>query len=344
MTHTSGAHGADVARPTMRDVAREAGVSQSLVSIVFRGAPGASEATRKKVMQVADELGYVRDESARSLRAARSTNIGVVFETRQPFHGELLDGLYAATADLPNVLVLSAVSQARDEDAAIRDLASYRCGVLVLLGPHLSEEKLSALASTMPVVSIARRSTSPDVDWVVSDDAQGMSLAIDHLMGLGHRDITFLSGPDSPGGREREHAFEDAVESRDLIGGVSIVPAGMSEDEGAAAADRLLASGTLPTAIIAFNDRCAAGVLDVFIRAGVRVPEDVSVIGFDDSPIASRRPISLTSVRQDPISLARFATERAVQRLSPHGPASEPRGTILPVSLTVRATTGGPRA
>lgn len=334
MPHSTGA-----GRPTMRDVARAAGVSQSLVSIVFRGAPGASEVTRAKVMQAADELGYVRDESARSLRAARSTNIGVVFQTRQPFHSELLDGLYAATAGLPNRLILSAVSETRDETVAIHDLVSYRCGALVLLGSRLSDAAMAGLGGTVPVISIARRAASPQIDWVVSDDAQGMGLALDHLVELGHRSIVFLSAPVSPGGLEREHAFEDAAQSR-ALGGVTIAAGGMSENEGVEAAERMLAAGTLPTAVIAFNDRCALGVLDVFVRNGVRVPGDVSLVGFDDSSIAVRRPILLTSVRQDPFSLARFAVERATQRMSPVGPASEPRGTILPVSLTVRSTTG----
>lgn len=334
------AHNTGAGRPTMRDVARAANVSQSLVSIVFRGAPGASQATRAKVMRVADQLGYVRDESARSLRAARSTNIGVVFQTRQPFHSELLDGLYAATAGLANRLILSAVSETRDESVAIGDLVSYRCGALVLLGSRLPDADVAKLGSTVPVVSIARRAASPRIDWVASDDAQGMGLALDHLMGLGHRSIVFLSAPVSPGGLEREHAFEDAAQSRGLGGDVTIEAGGMTENEGVAAAEQMLSSGTLPTAVIAFNDRCALGVLDVFVRNGVQVPGEVSLVGFDDSSIASRRPILLTSVRQDPLSLARFAVERAIQRMSPAGPASEPRGTILPVSLTVRSTTG----
>lgn len=333
-------HSADPARPTMRDVAREAGVSQSLVSIIFRGAPGASDATRRRVQEVADRLGYVRDESARSLRSARSTNIGVVFQTRQPFHSEMLDGLYAATMGMPNRLILSAVSEARDEAVAIRDLVSYRCGALVLLGPRMPEEDLIGLGGTIALVSVARRCPSADVDWVVSDDAQGMGLALDHLVGLGHRRITFLSAPVSPGGREREHAFQDAAETRGLTDEVTIARGGMTEAEGVEAAERILSLPELPSAVIAFNDRCALGVLDVLIRAGVDVPGDLSLIGFDDSPIASRKPILLTSVRQDPMSLARFAVERAVQRMSPGGPASEPRGTILPVTLTVRSTTG----
>ncbi len=333
-------------RPTMRDVARAAGVSQSLVSIIFRGAPGASDETREKVLRIAEELGYVRDESARSLRASRSTSIGVVFQTRQPFHSELLDGLYAATVGRPNRLVLSAVSDVRDEAVAIRDLVSYRCGALVLLGPRLPEEEFLRLSAGIPVISVARRCSSPGIDWVASDDAQGMNLALDHLQGLGHRRIVYLSAPVSPGGRERQHAFEDAVESHGLGAEVAIRPGGMTEQKGAEAAEELIAarrSGEpLPTAVIAFNDRCALGVLEVLMRGGVRVPEEVSLVGFDDSEIASRRPILMTSVRQDPTILARFAAERAVQRLGGE-PAGEARGTVLPVSLTVRSTTGPAR-
>jgi DNA-binding LacI/PurR family transcriptional regulator len=337
--HTTSEHAAG-RRPTMRDIAREVGVSQSLVSIVFRDAPGASDETRQKVLETADRLGYVRNESARSLRSTRSTSIGVAFQTRQPFHGELLDGLYAATADLPNRLVLSAVSDFRDEAAAIRSLVSYRCGALVLLGSRLSEDEILRLSSGIPVVSVARRCSSPNVDWVVSDDFQGMSLALDHLTSLGHRRIVYLSAPISPGGRERQHAFEDAAESHRLDTEVTIRTSGMTEQDGAEAATALLGEGTLPSAVIAFNDRCALGLLDVLVRHGIRVPDELSVIGFDDSEIASRTPISMTSVRQDPTSLAQFAVERALQRLAATGPANTPRGTILPTSLTVRSTTG----
>jgi len=330
-------------RPTMRDVARAAGVSQSLVSIVFRGVPGAGEQTRRRVLEAADRLGYVRDESARSLRAREATTLGVCFQARGPFHHELLDGLYVATADTTHHLVLSATSDDRGESEAIQDLLSYRCGALILLGSLLGDDELADLARTVPVVTVARRSEASEVDWVASDDAQGMQELLGHLKGLGHTDIAFLSCPEAAGGVDRLRAFEAAAGSQGLEACVRVLPGGMTEQAGAAVAEDLLAAGDLPTAVVGFNDRAALGVIDVFIRRGVRIPADVSVVGFDDSEIASRDPIRMTSVHQDPAGLARFAAERAIQRLSAAGPATQARGTLLPTSLVVRTTTGPAR-
>lgn len=330
-------------RPTMRDVAREAGVSQSLVSIVFRGVPGAGEDARRRVLEAADRLGYVRDESARSLRSRQATTLGVTFQARGPFHHELLDGLYLATAETPHHLVLSAVSDSRGEGTAIQDLLEYRCGALVLLGSAKTEDELAELAGRVPVVCVARRSAAPGVDWVASDDVPGMYQAVGHLKELGHADVVYLSCPQAAGGRDRLRAFEAAVEAHGMGGRVRVMRGGVTEEEGATLAEELLSAGDLPTAIFGFNDRNALGVIDVLIRRGVRVPDDVSILGFDDSEVASRRPIAMTSVHQDPASLARFAAERAIQRLSGAGPAAQPRGTLLPTALVVRTTTGPAR-
>ncbi|WP_196488197.1 LacI family DNA-binding transcriptional regulator, partial [Propionibacterium freudenreichii] len=194
-------------RPTMRDVARAAGVSQSLVSIVFRGAPGAGAQTRDRVLAAARELGYVRDESARSLRASQSTSIGVCFQTRQPFHHVLLDGMYAHTAGTNHPLVLSAVSDARDEATAIRGLLAYRCGALVLLGPRGDEQSLAAMAGDTPVVVVGRRVDDRSIDWVTSDDGLGMDQAVTHLRTLGHRRVLYLSCSRAAGGPDRLQAF-----------------------------------------------------------------------------------------------------------------------------------------
>ncbi|MFT0847597.1 LacI family DNA-binding transcriptional regulator [Actinomycetaceae bacterium L2_0104] len=331
-------------RPTMRDVAREAGVSQSLVSIVFRGTTGASEATREKVLEAADRLGYVRNESARALRANAPDTIGVSFQTRQPFHHELLDGLYAATAGTGHQLVLSAVSQSRTEADAIETLLSYRSGALILLGCRLEEEELARLARTMPIVTVAQRSTAPGVDWVVSDDEAGMALAVAHLKELGHTRIRYLSCSDAAGGQDRLAAFQHAVELHGLAStAYATSDGGKDEASGAGVAEAILQSEDFPTAIIAFNDRCALGLIDVFIRNGVSIPEDISIVGFDDSEIASRPGINMTSVHQSPSDLAHFAAERAIHRLASASIPSVARGTVLPTSLTIRETTGAAR-
>ncbi|WP_271290691.1 LacI family DNA-binding transcriptional regulator [Propionibacterium freudenreichii] len=327
-------------RPTMRDVARAAGVSQSLVSIVFRGAPGAGAQTRDRVLAAARELGYVRDESARSLRASQSTSIGVCFQTRQPFHHVLLDGMYAHTAGTNHPLVLSAVSDARDEATAIRGLLAYRCGALVLLGPRGDEQSLAAMAGDTPVVVVGRRVDDRSIDWVTSDDGLGMDQAVTHLRTLGHRRVLYLSCSRAAGGPDRLQAFHDAAAANGISRSVTVADGEMTEQRGARAAERLLVGSILPTAVIAFNDRVALGLMEVLIRRGVAVPKDISVVGFDDSEIAQRDPVLMTSVHQDAESLARIAVERASQRIHPSSPPTDPHGTLVPTHLVVRSTTG----
>ena len=333
-------------RPTMRDVAREAGVSQSLVSMVFRGLPGASQETRARILDVARAMGYTRNESARALRSQQPTAIGVVFRTRQPFHDEILDSLYSVVAGIPHDLMLSATSEARGEEAAVRELVGHRCGALILLGPRSADGDLSRWAGGVPLVVVARRSDTAGA-WVVSDDRAGMTAVVDHLVGLGHRDIAYLSSPAEASGVERLGAVRDAVRAAGVQARLRVIPAGVTEDDGVAAVAEVFDGGAPPTAMIAFNDRCALGVMEALHRRGLRVPEDVSLVGYDDSSIARRPTTDLTSVRQDSTALASHAVARAVAALPQTGAtggeavvAAEhgERGVVVPVELVVRSS------
>jgi DNA-binding LacI/PurR family transcriptional regulator len=326
----------------MRDVAREAGVSQSLVSIVFRDAPGAGEQTRERVLEVARRLGYVRDESARSLRSTRPLSIGVCFRLGRPFHDAVLEGLYRAVAGTPYRLVLSAVSGSRAEEAALDDLEACRCGALLVIGSLLEESELSVRARRIPLVSVARRCDSAEIDWVVSDDEGGMDRAVAHLQGLGHESVTYLSCPGASGGEDRERAFRKVAQRLGLVGGAQVRVGGESEEEeGVRIAEEMVAAGDVPSAIIASNDSLALGVLGGLLRHGVGVPERVSVIGMDDLKALHRPRVKVTALCQDTSRLADLAIGRALRRLSPvEGRGTRPRGTILPMSLEVRDTTG----
>jgi len=133
-----------VTRLTMADVAKAAGISTALVSIVMRGVPGASDATRARVLRIADELGYVPDERARKLRQSRSRVLGVAFELQQPFHGDLVERLYAAAAAHGYDIALSAVAPTRDEPTAVEALLRERCEAVVLLGSRFTDDGLAA--------------------------------------------------------------------------------------------------------------------------------------------------------------------------------------------------------
>src|SRR5918998_4094835 len=173
-------------RLTLADVAARAGVSVPLVSIVMRDAPGASAATRERVRRIAEELGYRPDSRARLLRSARSRLIGVVFAVQQPFHGDLVGGLYTAADNADYELTLSAVTPARDERRAVTSLLQDRCEALILLGPQSPTSFLAELTARLPVVVAARAARHRALDVVRTADHEGLRQAVDHLVGLGH--------------------------------------------------------------------------------------------------------------------------------------------------------------
>jgi DNA-binding LacI/PurR family transcriptional regulator len=325
-------------RPTLEDVAARAGVSRALVSIVMRDAAGASDETRERVRRAADDIGYRPDPRARRLRQLRTKLIGVTFTAGQEFHADLVDGVYVAAEDLGYDVVLSGVTRHRDEQRAVRTLVDDRCEGLVLIGTEMPARRLADLASRVPVVVMARRVRG--VDAVRSDDVAGAVLGMEHLVGLGHRRILYLDGGKSPGAAERLRGYRRAARHAGLPELTS--PGGLTEREGAAAAADLLASKALPSAVFAFNDRCALGVMDTLIRAGVAVPEQVSVMGFDDSPLAGLAHIDLTTIRQDSAGLAKAAVQRLAARLDDARTDDAAVDITCEPTLVVRGSTARP--
>ncbi len=328
-------------RPTMADVAKHVGVSRALVSIVFRGVDGASEATRQRVLDAAAELGYRPDSLAQGLRRSRTRNLGVLFSLRRPFEVELVEHMYPVVEKLGYHLLLGAFTPGRGQDAVVDELLRYRCEGLIVVGPDLHGRDLEPLLQEVAVVEVGRGVTKGPVDVVRNDDAIGTRQAVEHLVGLGHRAIAYIDGGANPGAERRSAGYRAAMADHGLDAEIRAVPGGYTEDEGARAARSLLADG-LPTAVIAANDLCAIGVLDAVIRAGVRVPDDLSVIGYDDSRFARLPGIDLTSVRQDIPKMARLAVKAAVERLE--RPTRRPKDVVLRPKLVVRGTTAAPRA
>ena len=328
-------------RPTLADVAAAAGVSVPLVSIVMRGVPGASDASRARVRQVADELGYRPDLRARLLRQQRSRLLGVTFEVEQAFHGDLIEGIYRAAEPAGYDVALSAITPGRPEARAIDALLEDRCEAAILLGPRSSTRALSDLAAKIPVVAVARKVRSSTIDCVRTDDLIGMNAALDHLQALGHQHIAYLDGGRTPGAPERRRGMKAAAANHGLGEGLLILPAGPTEEDGVSATHRLLDPGSATTAVIAFNDRCAVGVLDTLLRAGIAVPQKMSVVGYDDSRLARISYINLTTVGQDPGQLARIAVGRAIERLEDLPVAT--RDHIVVPELVIRGTTASPR-
>jgi DNA-binding LacI/PurR family transcriptional regulator len=325
-------------RVTMEDVAARAGVSRALVSIVFRGVAGASDATRERVLAAARELDYRPDTRASRLGRSRTRMIGVTFSVGATFHGDLLQSLYTHADAAGYEVVLSGVTPERSEAAAVETLLAERCEAIVALGSTLASRDLARLAGQLPVVSVLR-AVAGNVDVVRTDDAEGQRLAVDHLVGLGHEHIALLDGGRAPGAADRRRGYRSGLRRAGHLAEL-VLPGGLTELDGASAAREFLTlTHERPTAVAAFNDRCALGFIDVVRQAGLRVPHDVSVIGFDDITHAAYPHISLTTVRQDADRLGAAAIRTVAARLSgaEHVPA-----TVIEPQLVVRTSTAPP--
>ncbi len=332
-------------RPTMADVAERAGVSRTLVSFILDGKPGAGAETRQRVLAIAREIGYQPDSAARLLAQGRSRTLGVMTDVRQLFQAELVTEIYPAAEHLGYEVLLSANLPDRSEGAVVESLLSHRCGALILLGPNEEPAFFRELATRAPVVVACRRLPGLTADTplatVRTNDAKGIRQAVDYLVGLGHRRIHHVDGGTDPGSADRSRAYKSAMRAHGLADEITVIPGAHNEEAGAAAARAMLAEPSLPTAVLAGNDRCALGILDVFTRAGIAVPEQVSLVGYDDNRLSENPRIDLTTIHQDAPEIARSTVELAVQMLVDGAPRTS--DVVLEPTLIVRGTTAAPR-
>ena len=324
-------------RVTMRDVAARAGVSRALVSIVFRDAPGASDETRARVLAAARELDYRPDTRASRLSRGRTRMLGVTFAVGHAFHGEVLRGLYAEADRAEYEVILSGVTPERPDAVAADSLLAERCEALLLLGSGLPAAAMGRLAERVPVVSLLRPVRDRSVGVVRTDDIMGLRLAVAHLRSLGHERIALLDGGRAAGAAERRQGYRRGIRAGPQLP-EQLLPGGLTELEGAAAAEAFLVLPQRPTAVAAFNDRCALGFIDVVRQAGLRVPMDVSVVGFDDIEQASYPHVALTTVRQDPARLGTAAVRWVNSRLNDLAPNGD-TSVIIEPELVIRHST-----
>ncbi len=327
-------------RARLADVATRAGVSSATVSLVLRERPGPSEATRSAVHEAAAALGYRADRSASALARKRSHLLGVVLDVSHPFHAAMVDALDGAVAGTGLDLVLSSTTSRRDEQAAVNTLLDSRCAAVVMLGTTLGGPDLDALTAECPVVVLGRAG-AVHARGVWADDALGLRLAVDHLVGLGHHRIAYADGGRGPIATSRRRGYRSAMRAHGLAPHITVVPAGPTETSGLEAGARIAAEPPLtrPTAVIAFNDRCALGLRDALLRDGVDVPGTVSVVGYDDSPLARLATVQLTSVSQNPVLLAQAGVRTVLGLLD--GPG-HPADVVIEPRLVVRSSTGPP--
>jgi len=335
--------GFGVAQPTMEDVAKLAGVSRALVSLVIRESPKVSDHARRDVLAAAARLGYRPNLPARQLASRRTTTIGVLLDDlHNPFFAEVADGVLRA-ADRHGYRVLFSAGRRRPtaEVDAIESFLGHRVDGILLVSPRLGTARIEAAAAAAPVVVVGRTLTSDRIDTVTNDERVGVDLVVDHLVELGHERIVHIDGGRGAGSGPRRSAFRAAMARHGLGDRAQVVGGDFTELSGVRAVTSLLASGDVPTAIFAGNDLSAVGALDRLEEAGLRVPADISLVGYDNTSLAAMRHISLTTVHQPRVEMGELAFDTLIERIGRAAPGAAAR-SVRP-SLVVRRTTAAPR-
>jgi DNA-binding LacI/PurR family transcriptional regulator len=327
-------------RPTMEDVAARAGVSRALVSLVMRGSPKVSEYRRAAVLRAADELGYSPHAMARSLASRTSHVLGVmVSDLHNAFWAEIVDGLDACARDQGFELVINTGGRrAPRERQALASLLSFRPAGVALLGPVVPAPAIAVAAAQSPLVLVSRSSRLSTVDTVNDDGQTGSGLAVDHLVSLGHTDIVHIDGGGGSQAAPRRTGYLAAMRRHGLT--PRVIHSEYTDVAGAKAVRELLGGRSLPTAVVAANDFNAIGAVSALEEAGLHVPDDVSVVGYDNTSLAALRHVSLTTVDQPRIEMGRLAAEALLQRV--RGERTHPVRHLLRPALVIRSTTAPP--
>ncbi len=330
--------------PTMFDVARRAGVSHQTVSRVLNGLTGVAASTKVRVEQAIAELNYTPSPAARAMAKRRSGSIGLILAGRPDYgpSGAALGFNEAARGS--GYTVSQASMRSLDADAltqAVHGLVLQRVEAIVLIsGERDGVEVIRGIDAGVPLVAVASE-PGPGLHRVAIDQYAGARLATEHLIGLGHRGIRHVTGPaDSMDAAERRRGWADAMSEHRLEVREPIVGDWLASSGDAAG--RALVADAEATAVFVANDQMALGVLHACHAAGVRVPDDLSIIGFDDIPEAAYFTPALTTMRQDFDALGRDVLATVLDVLRDE-PAAPDRTSRLP-ELIVRSSTAAPRA
>jgi LacI family transcriptional regulator len=321
------------------DVARQAGVSPSTVSRILNGTAKVSDDKRQAVLAAIAKMNFAPNQMAQGLKKGRSMTIGIVVQDiSSPFFDETLrgvdDGLkgtgYAS-------VIVSGHWNAEEESDRVRLLLARKVDGIILLSGRISDDAVLGFSGQRPIVSTGRALATRTALGFKIDNEHGAWLAVRHLVELGHRRIAFISGPaNNHDADERLAGYRRALTEAQLdIDPALIVEGNYHEASGMLAMNRLFDSHQQFTAVFAANDLSAYGARLALYRKGIRVPDDISLVGFDDLPGSSYTTPPLTTIRQPLYDMGRIATQ-ALLRLINGDPA---QGEIPPVELVVRETT-----
>lgn len=325
--------------PTLAEIAKIAGVSQMTASRAVNNRPGVSDQKREEILRIADELGYVINRAAQKLSGGQTRIIAVMAQLHTPFTSDLVLGVGSvARAAGYEMLVYSLSDENREPPGGIVDFLRQMVDGVIAILPFETGYLQTLARAHIPVVTIDRGTDAP-FPSVLADSYNGARMAVQHLVDLGHRRIGFITGNERlASASERRRAFEDMRRMAGLSPEPELVAvADFMHKGGYEAANRLLALPEPPTAIFAANDASAVGAIAAMREAGCRVPEDISVIGFDDTPIAVQLHPQLTTIRQPLPQMARAAVNLLLALIA--GIEAPSEQITLPTQLIVREST-----
>lgn len=334
-----------VRRVTIQDVAKEAQVSVSAVSKVLRDAYGVSPEMRTKVTTAIEKLGYRPQASARAMRG-RSFTIGIMLTAlSHPFHPEVVEGVTDELETTPyqEILITGGLTPERQQ-RSIEALVDRQVDGLIIIAPQMSSAWLEQLGASLPTVVVARHGGATAFDTVVDDDQGGARLMVDHLVGLGHRRIVHTSHP--AGDLERPHVLAHTARCDGFIRAMQrhglepdVIETAYTEEGGYRAGVEALSRPTPPTAIFAGADIAALGVLRAAEEHGLRVPEDLTVTGYDNVNASSIGRVSLTTVDQSGHLTGQMSARLLLERLDGR---TQPVHYVVAPRLVPRGSSAAP--
>jgi len=327
---------------TIKDIAKELGISASTVSRALSDSPLVNVNTKRAILQVAERLGYQRNELARALVKGSSGAVGLLVpDITNPFFSDIARGVGEIADRIGAGVILCNTDGRIDRELNyIHLMRRKRVDGLLLCSTTIEAPYLNELIlARTPFILVSRLSGQRDLPFVITDDKMGAKLAVEHLVDLGHRSIGFIGGPENvQASRDRMESYLNVLDNNGLVA----LPdwrsyAGFTQAAGREAAQRMLSLSHRPTAIFAANDVTALGVLEVAERLGLQIPIDLSLIGYDDISYASLPRIQLTTVAQPAVEMGQIAANWLFEALADPGIPSLQR--ILKPRLVVRSTT-----